>query len=147
MLQRIARLAIAAPKRILVAAAMLAVGSALFGVPVTKFLSAGGFDDPSSESSRADGLLTDRFHQGDMKVLIAVTSGSGAHSDAARAVGTDIVATLKQSPHVADVTSPWTGPSDAAGRLVSKDGRTGLIIAGITGDDNAAHGSFPDPGP
>ena len=138
MLHRIALVAIAAPKRILFAAAMLAVGSAVFGVPVTKYLSAGGFDDPSSESSRADGLLTDRFHQGDMKVLIAVTSGSGAHSDAARAVGTDIVAKLKQSPHVADVTSPWTGPSDAADSLVSKDGTTGLIIAGITGDDNAA---------
>ena len=45
---------------------------------------------------------------------------------------------VKQSPHVADVTSPWTSPSDAAGPLVRKDGKTGLIIAGISGGDNAA---------
>ena len=139
MLQRIARLAIAAPKRMLVAAAMLAVGAAVFGVPVPKVLSAGGFDDPSSESSQADGLLADRFHQGDMKVLIAVTSSSGgAQGDNARTVGTDIVTKLKQSPYVADVTSPWTSPPEAAGPLISKDGKTGLILAGITGDDNAA---------
>ena len=138
MLQRIARLAIAAPKRMLVAAAMFAVVAAVFGVPVPKVLSAGGFDDPSSESSQADGLLADGFHQGDMKILIAVTSGDGAQSDAAQTVGTDIVAKLKQSPHVADVTSPWTVTPEAAGPLISKDGKTGLIIAGITGDDNAA---------
>jgi len=138
VLQRIARLAIAAPKRMLVAAAMFAVVAAVFGVPVPKVLSAGGFDDPSSESSQADGLLADGFHQGDMKVLIAVTAGDGAQSDAAQTVGTDIVAKLKQSPHVADVTSPWTVTAEAAGPLISKDGKTGLIIAGITGDDNAA---------
>jgi hypothetical protein len=86
VLQRIARLAIAAPKRMLVAAAMFAVVAAVFGVPVPKVLSAGGFDDPSSESSQADGLLADGFHQGDMKVLIAVTSGDGAQSDAAQSV-------------------------------------------------------------
>ncbi|OYN74473.1 MMPL family transporter [Mycolicibacterium sphagni] len=138
MLERIARLAIAAPKRMLFAAAMFAVGAAVFGVPVPKVLSAGGFDDPSSESCQADGLLADRFHQGDMKILISVTSEDGAQSDAARTVGSDIAAKLKQSPHVADVTSPWTVTSDAAGSLISKDGKTGLIIAGITGDDNAA---------
>src|SRR6185312_6025820 len=59
---------------------------------VPKVLSAGGFDDPSSESSQADGLLADGFHQGDMKVLIAVTAGDGAQSDAAQTVGTDIAA-------------------------------------------------------
>ncbi|WP_167099839.1 MMPL family transporter [Mycobacterium sp. DL592] len=138
MLHRIARLAIAAPRRVLLAAVTLAIVAAIFGIPVGKALSAGGFDDPSSESSEADGLLADRFHQGDMKVLIAVTSDRGVQSDTARAAGADIVAKLEQSPHVADVTSPWTVSSDAAGSLISKDGKTGLIIAGITGDDNAA---------
>jgi len=138
MLHRIARLAIAAPRRVLFVAAMLAAGAAVFGVPVANFLSAGGFDDPSSESSRADGLLADRFHQGDMKVLIAVTAIGGAQGDGARAVGTDIVGKLEQSPHVADVTSPWTSPPEVAGPLISKDGKTGLIVAGIAGDDNAA---------
>ena len=138
MLHRIARLAIAAPRRVLFVAAMLAAGAAVFGVPVANFLSAGGFDDPSSESSRADGLLADRFHQGDMKVLIAVTAIGGAQGDGARAVGTDIVGKLEQSPHVADVTSPWTSPPEVAGPLISRDGKTGLIVAVMSGGENDA---------
>jgi len=43
------------------------------------------------------------------------------------------VAKLKQSPQVAYVTSPWTVTPEAAGPLISKDGKTGLIIAGIMG--------------
>ena len=110
MLQRLARLANAVPRRMLAAAALLVIVAAVFGSPVSKALSTGGYDDPSSESSQADGLIADRFQQGDMKILIAVTSGDGAQSDFARTVGKDIVAQLKQSPHVADLMSPWTWP-------------------------------------
>ena len=138
MLQRLARLANAVPRRMLAAAVLLVVVAAVFGSPVSKALSTGGYDDPSSESSQADGLIADRFQQGDMKILIAVTSGDGAQSDSARTVGKDIVAQLKQSPHVADLMSPWTVAPEAAGPLISKDGKTGLIIAGITGDDDDA---------
>ena len=53
MLHRIALLAIAAPRRVLAVAALLMVAAAAFGVPVAKSLSAGGFQDPSAESSRA----------------------------------------------------------------------------------------------
>ena len=50
----------------------------------------------------------------------------------------DIVDHLKQSPHVADVTSAWTVPPSAAAELTSKDGKSGLIVAGITGGENDA---------
>ena len=53
-------------------------------------------------------------------------------------MGTDIVDQLRRSPHVADVTSAWTAPPDAATELVSKDGKSGLIVAGITGGENDA---------
>ena len=59
MLHRIALLAIAAPRRVLAVAALLMVGAAVFGVPVAKTLSAGGFQDPSAESARATQLLTE----------------------------------------------------------------------------------------
>ena len=42
MLQGIARLAIAAPKRIIGIAVLVMIGTAIFGIPVTKSLSAGG---------------------------------------------------------------------------------------------------------
>ena len=39
---------------------------------------------------------------------------------------------------MADVTSAWTAPPTAAPALVSKDGKTGLIVAGITGGETNA---------
>ena len=138
MLQGIARLAIAAPKRIVVIALLVMVATGIFGIPVTKSLSAGGFQDPTSESAQATKLLVDKFDQGDMELLISVTSEAGAQSPEARTVGTDIAGQLQASPHVADVTSAWTSPPSAAPALVSKDGKTGLIVAGITGGESEA---------
>ena len=138
MLRRIALLAIAAPRRVLAIAALIMVAAAVFGIPVAKSLSAGGFQDPTSESAQATKLLTDKFHQGDMQLLVTVTAPDGVTSSSATAVATDIVDHLKQSPHVADVTSPWTVPSQAAADLTTKDGKTGLIVAGITGGENDA---------
>jgi putative drug exporter of the RND superfamily len=113
-------------------------GTAVFGIPAAESLSAGGFEDPTADSAHAAQLLAGKFNQGDMQMLITVSSPSGAHSDAARAVGTDIVGRLHNSPHVAQVASPWTAPPSAADSLISKDGNTGLIVAGITGGQNGA---------
>ncbi len=138
MLQRIALLAIAAPRRIIAAALLVMVACGIFGIPVAKHLSAGGFQDPTSESAHATKLLVDKFGQGDMELLISVTSNDGAQSSAARSVGTDIAAQLQKSPYVAEVTSLWTAPQSAAPALISKDGNTGLIVAGITGGESGA---------
>lgn len=138
MLQRAARLALAAPRRILAVAALVVVAAAIFGIPVPKALSAGGYSDPSSESAQAYALLEQRFDRGQMKMLITVTSDQGAQSEAARTVGMKIVERCQGSPHVGDLTSPWTVPPAAAAPLISKDGKTGLVIAGITGGEGPA---------
>jgi len=138
VLQRIALLAIAAPRRIIAIALLVMVACGIFGIPVAKHLSAGGFQDPTSESAQATKLLVDKFGQGDMELLITVTSDAGAQGTAARAVGTDIADQLKASPYVGEVTSAWTGPASAAPALMSKDGKTGLIVAGITGGESGA---------
>ena len=91
MLQRIARLAIAAPRRIIAAAVLVLVAAAVFGLPVAKSLSAGGFQDPASESAQAIKLLTDKFGQSDQQLMILVTAPAGAQSEQARRVATDIV--------------------------------------------------------
>ena len=133
ILQRIAWLAIAAPRRIIAAAALVMVAAGIFGVPVAKSLSAGGFQDPTSESARATQLLTDKFGQGDLQLLITVCAPDGFTSGPARAAGTDIAGQLSRSPHVPSVASAWTVPPEAATELVSRDGKCGLIVAGITG--------------
>jgi uncharacterized membrane protein YdfJ with MMPL/SSD domain len=136
--QGIALLAIAAPRRVIAAAVLVMLAAGIFGVPVAKSLSSSGFQDPTSESASAKQLLTDKFHQGDMQMLITVTAADSATGAAARAVGTDIVDQLKRSPNVAGVTSAWTTPPAAAKLLVSKDGKTGLVVAGIGGGESAA---------
>ncbi|OBF85598.1 hypothetical protein A5791_22530 [Mycobacterium sp. 852002-51163_SCH5372311] len=142
MLQRIALLAIAAPRRIVAIAILVFVGAAVFGLPVAKSLSPGGFQDPNSESSRAIRLLGDKFGQSGQQLLILVTAPGGADSEPARKVGTDIVGNLKRSPLVYEVSSPWTmpasAPPEAAAGLVSKDGRSGLIVVNIKGGENNA---------
>jgi uncharacterized membrane protein YdfJ with MMPL/SSD domain len=138
VLESIARLAIRAPRRIIAVALFIVVGAAVFGLPVAKSLSAGGFEDPSSQSAQATHLLAGKFDQGDQQLLITVSSPDGAQSSAARAVGSDIVGRLQRSPFVAQVTSPWTAPPSASRSLVSKDGNTGLIVAGIVGGQNDA---------
>ena len=138
-LQRIALLAIAAPRRIIAVAVLILLGAAAFGIPVGKSLSAGGFQDPSSESSRATQLMSEKFQRTDMKLLITVSDPAGATSNAARTVGLDIIDHLKQSPHIAELRSPWTAESpQAAAELLSKDGKSGLIAANVTGGENDA---------
>ena len=138
MLERIARLAIAAPRRVIAVAALIMVGAGIFGIGVTKSLSAGGLHDPTSESSQAARLLSEKFGQGDMQMVIAVTSDAGVQSPAARAVATDIIQRLQASPYVAGLNSAWTAAPSIAPSLISKDGKTGLIVAGITGGENGA---------
>ncbi len=139
MLHRIAQLAIAAPRRVLLIAALAMVAAGIFGVPVAKNLSAGGFQDPTSESAQATKLLADKFARGDMQLVISVTDETGgADGSAARAAGTDIAARLKASPYVTEVSSAWTLPAPAAATLISKDGKTGLVLAGISGGESGA---------
>jgi RND superfamily putative drug exporter len=56
---------------------MLAAG--IFGIPVAKSLSSSGFQDPTSESAWLQ-LLTDKFHHGDMQMLITFTAPDSATS-------------------------------------------------------------------
>jgi RND superfamily putative drug exporter len=138
MLQRIARLAISAPRRTLAVAALLMVAAGIFGIPVAKSLSASGFQDPNSQSSHAAMILTDKFGQGDLQLLFVISAPGGVTGPAARAVGTQIADKLSHSEHVTSVASAWTTPAAAAASLVSKDGRSGLIVAGIGGGDTNA---------
>ncbi len=142
LLQRIARLAIAAPRRILAVGALVFVAAAVFGIPVAKSLAPGGFQDPQSESARAISVLTDKFGQSGQQMLILVTSPQGAAGNQARAVGTDLVRQLQHSPLVYNASSPWTRPvplaPGASDDLVSKDGKSGLIVVNLKGGENNA---------
>jgi len=138
VLHRIARLALRSPRRILAVAALLAALTAVVGLPVVGHLSAGGFQDPGSESARAAQVLSEKFDQSDQQLFITVTDPAGATNEKARTEGSGITARLAASPNVLSVSSPWTAPPAAAAELLSTDGRTGLIIATIAGGENKA---------
>jgi RND superfamily putative drug exporter len=138
VLHGIARLALRSPRRILAFAALLAVVTAVFGIPVANHLSSGGFQDPGSESARAARLLSEKFGQSDQTLLFTVTDPAGATNEPARSVGADIAARLDASPNVLTVTSPWTSPPAAAAELISTDGKTGLVVATMDGGENNA---------
>ncbi len=138
MLSGVARIAVVAPRRVIGMGLVAMVLTALFGIPVTRNLSAGGFEDPRSESAQAAKVLAKTFHEGDMEMLFVVQAPGDVREGAGRAVGTDIVAQLSRSPYVARVTSPWTTPQSASSGLVSKDGASAIIAIGITGDETAA---------
>lgn len=138
MLYRIARLAVEFPRRVIAVAILAMIAAVIFGVPVIQHLSGGGGTDPGSESSKATALLSQKFDQGDMTLVIAVTSPDGAHRPQATAVGTDLVRRLKDSPDVREVKSGWTAPPEAAPAFFSQDGKTGLIVAAISGGERDA---------
>ena len=141
MLQGIARLAIAAPRRVVAIGVLVFIAAAVFGLPVAKSLSAGGFQDPNSESARAIGVLSDKFGQSGQQMLVLVTAPDGVKSAQARGVATDLVGALQGSPLVYNVSSAWSGPADGpalSGNLVSRDGKSGLIVVNLKGGENNA---------
>ena len=120
---------------------MVAIAAGVYGIHVTKSLSAAGFRDPGAESSRVADLMADRFGQGDLQMVLTVdaaASPGGARGAAAQAVGHDVVDGVRGYPFVATVASPWTVPAATADALLSSDGSTGLVVIGIDGDGSDA---------
>jgi putative drug exporter of the RND superfamily len=138
VLQTVAHLALRTPRRIIAVAVLVMAAAAIFGIPVANSLSAGGFQDPTSESAEADQLLHQKFGQSTQQLLITVTNPNGVTSGPARGVASGIVEKLTASPQVLNVRSAWNSPPAAAGELLSKDSKTGLIVAIMDGgEDNA----------
>ena len=133
----LARMALSSPRRVIAIAVLLMAGAAVFGLPAATSLSGGGMVDPTSESARASALLAQKFHRGEMEMLLLVSSDRGVDDGAAKLVGTDIVRQLARSPFVTGVSSPWDAPTPPPG-TVSADGKSALIVASLNGDENSA---------
>ena len=138
MLRRVALMAIAAPRRTVALGALILVAAAIFGLPVAKSLSAGGFQDPNSESARASRVLADTYGQGGMPLVVVIAGNDGVQSAQVKASALAIVEQLRNSPHVASVTSAWTVTPEASADLVARDGKSGLVVASIRGSEGDA---------
>ena len=138
MLTRLADIGIRSPKRVLALAGLLLVLAALYGASAASHLASGGFYDTKAESWHARTTLDNTFHAGDPNLVIEVTSSGGATSAQARAAGLRLTETLARKQYVTQVVSYWTAPPTQAKGLISKDGRSGLVVARVVGDDNSA---------
>jgi len=136
MLSRLARFATVHSRLVLLAGLLIVLAAGAYGSSAVSHLSSGGFTDSSSPSTRADALLSKRFHQGDPNLVFLLQSSAGVDSPAARAVGAGLADDLARQPYVAGVASYWTVPPAARAGFISRDGRSGLVTARVLGDDS-----------
>jgi RND superfamily putative drug exporter len=134
MLTRVAHLATRHAWVVIASALVFLVVAGGIGGGVAENLTSGGFDDPSTESARADQALADRFDTGVPNVVLVVTAADGdVGSPAVAAAGTDVTHRLAAEAGVTDVVSYWS--ENNAPPLRSDDGRRALVLARIEGED------------
>jgi putative drug exporter of the RND superfamily len=143
MLTRLAWFTVRQRRPVLVASVMFVFIAAAIGTGAFGVLKGGGFDDPSSESSRAADALDDVFDTGDPNVVLLVRSATGSVDDpvAVRA-GAAVTKRLGRIPDVADVASYWTLGRPSA--LRNQDGDEALVVGRITAEDDEANETLVD---
>ncbi len=145
MLARLARLALARRRVVLVVTVVFLALAGALGGGVAAELSGGGFEDPRAESTRAARILEDQFGSGAPNLVLLVTAQAGVAEPAAAASATELVAQLAAEPGVTQVTSWWTSGRPEA--LRSRDGTSAVILARMPGADDAAVARVEELGP
>lgn len=132
------RVALRAPWRLLAFALLAAAVAGSVGANASKVLSAGGQQDPAAESSQVERVLDEQFGISGQQFVLVLRSESSARTPGVAAVANDVERQLRNSGFVENLTSAWALPEGSAQRLFSRDGKSGVIVAGLTGgEDNA----------
>jgi putative drug exporter of the RND superfamily len=112
---------------------LAAIVAVIFGAPVERQLSTGGFTDPDSESSRASATLERIFHTGVPNVVVLVTAREGSVDDPRVAVaGLKLADDLAHESGVSTVASYWG--QGRASPLRATGGSQALIVVYVPGD-------------
>ncbi|MFJ7246768.1 MMPL family transporter [Kitasatospora sp. NPDC098652] len=113
--------------------ALVAVAAAVIGADAESKLSSGGYTPTSAESLQADRLLADRFHAGAPNLVLVATADGDL--DSAAEAGRSLTEKVATTPDVVYAQSYWTTGDPT---LRSPDGRTGLVLVRLGGDENHA---------
>ncbi|WP_116947475.1 MMPL family transporter [Jiangella endophytica] len=132
MARRLAGFVTRRRRTVLIVAVLLALLGGATSTSLFGKLSAGGFDDPGSESGQAADLLEETFGQSPPNLALLVTASGSGGVDAAAAAGTRLTEGLAAEAGVRDVVSYWTS---AQPQLRSEDGDRALVLATIAGDE------------
>jgi RND superfamily putative drug exporter len=140
MMGFLANLSIRHRGAVLITLTLLSLAAALYGRNAARSLVAGGFDDPSSESSRADALLEAHFGMGTPDLVVAYSKTPLKVHDAAFAARLEpVLAAVRAEPGIERVSTPYGPHPDA---IVSKDATIALISVRFAQRGHAADVSY-----
>jgi RND superfamily putative drug exporter len=146
MLARLGRFTVHHRKAVLVGTAVFFVLAGALGGGVASRLSSGGFDDPSSESSRARDTIEREFGDQDPDVVLLVTARRGTVDDPdIVAAGNALTTELASERGVAGAISYWALGNPPP--LRSTDSRQALVVAALRGDDEEEHDTVEELSP
>jgi putative drug exporter of the RND superfamily len=130
------RFVVARPRLALLAVFVITVLAVFAGSGAADRMGSGGWDDPASESTRAIKALEREFPASQPNLLLLADAGpGGVDATAAAAEGRRLTGRLAEERGVTGVVSYWTTPTPV---LRAEDGRRGLIVARILGDEKEA---------
>src|SRR5437667_5440762 len=120
---------------VLCLALLIVAGAAIFGTGLFGTLKSGGFNDPASESTKAQALLDAKLGGSSADIIILMSNTSIKATDPAFIdAATQLLAKLKARPEVASVTSYYSTHSAS---LVSRDGHETFAVVQLTAKDEA----------
>lgn len=133
MIDYLAHRLVRSARLVLVLSLLVASVATFFAVTVFTNLGAEGYDDPTSDSSRAAALVDQEFGGSpDLVFLVQVAEGQ-VDDPAALASGQTLTRTLAADPTLTAVTSYF---DTAAPTLRSRDGADALVLAQLAGPDS-----------
>ncbi|WP_233604129.1 MMPL family transporter [Micromonospora sp. HM5-17] len=136
VLARLGRFSARHRRLVLALALAAAVLAAVVGAGAADRMGSGGLTDPNAPSARAATLLADRFDAGDPHLVLLAEAPHSVDDPAAVVAGTDLTQRVHRTPGVRAVDSYWSPGNPPA--LRSKDGRVGLLLIRMHGDEDAA---------
>ncbi len=135
MLTRLARFTVRRRRWVLASTVLFLLIAIFLGTGAFGVLKTEGFDDPSSESARAEALLEEHFGGGEPNVVLVLTAeGRDVNDPTLAAGGVALAERLDALEGVEQVVSYWS--LDNAPPLRGSDGDTALVLARLVGDDD-----------
>ncbi|MEU2041975.1 MMPL family transporter [Nocardia niwae] len=138
MLAGLARLAVGRPRSVLYGALLIGIVCVGLGWSAPAHLKSGGYVPSDTESAEVAAYLSRDFPGAAPNLVLLVTAPDGLDSPAARTVGERLAGTLRGRGEVDAVQSYWELPPDLRQGLRGNNGRDGLVLAHVTGDDTDA---------
>jgi uncharacterized membrane protein YdfJ with MMPL/SSD domain len=112
------------------------LGAAVFGSGLFGKLTAGGFEDPNSQSAHAHALLDQQLGGSTADIVILMHSDTQSATDPDfTSAATQLLSTLRARPEVASVTSYYSTHSP---RFFSRDGHETFAVVQLVATDQTA---------